>query len=114
MKRYCLALDLKADENAIKAYDEYHQKVWPEVKDSLKEAGILDMEIYRTHNRLFMILKVVPEFSFDRKKALDEANPKVQEWETLMSQFQQALPWSASGEKWQQMERVFKLEPENK
>lgn len=111
MKRYCLALDLRDDENAIKAYDDYHTKVWPEVKESLKEAGILDMEIYRTHNRLFMILKVVPDFSFEKKKAMDEANPKVQEWETLMSQFQQPLPWSGSGEKWLPMECVFKLEP---
>jgi L-rhamnose mutarotase len=85
--------------------------VWPEVKDSLKEAGILDMEIYRTHNRLFMILKVVPDFSFEKKKELDQANSKVQEWETLMSQFQQSLPWSVSGEKWLLMDRVFKLEP---
>ena len=111
MKRYCLALDLKDDEGAIKSYDDYHMKVWPEVKDRLKEAGILDMEIYRTHNRLFMILKVAPDFSFEQKAAMDKANPKVQEWESLMSQFQQALPWSKTGEKWLLMDRVFKLEP---
>lgn len=111
MKRYCLALDLKEDEAAIKAYDDYHMKVWPEVKDSLKDAGILDMEIYRIHNRLFMILKVAADFSFEKKKAMDEANPRVQEWETLMSQFQQPLPGSKPGEKWLLMERVFKLEP---
>jgi L-rhamnose mutarotase len=111
MKRYCLALDLKEDESAIKAYDDYHTKVWPEVKDSLKEAGILDMEIYRTHNRLFMILKVVPDFSFDQKSSMDKANAKVQEWENLMSRFQQPLPWAKTGEKWLLMERVFKLEP---
>jgi L-rhamnose mutarotase len=111
MKRYCLALDLKEDENAIKAYDDYHRKVWPEVKESLKEAGILDMEIYRTHNRLFMILKTSPDFSFEKKAAMDLANPKVQEWETLMSGFQKSLPWAAPGEKWLRMERVFKLEP---
>jgi L-rhamnose mutarotase len=111
MKRYCLALDLKEDESAIKAYDDYHTRVWPEVKDSLKEAGILDMEIYRTHNRLFMILKVTSDFSFEKKAALDAANVKVQEWETLMSQFQKPLAWSKPGEKWLLMERVFKLEP---
>jgi L-rhamnose mutarotase len=111
MKRYCLALDLKEDENMIKAYDDYHRNVWPEIKDSLKEAGILDMEIYRTGNRLFMILKVTSEFSFEKKAALDGANPKVLEWETLMSEFQKPLTWSKPGEKWLLMERVFKLEP---
>jgi L-rhamnose mutarotase len=111
MKRYCLALDLKEDKKMIDAYDDYHKNVWPEIKDSLKEAGILDMEIYRTGNRLFMILKVSEEFSFEKKAALDEANPKVQEWEALMSRFQKPLPGSKPGEKWLLMERVFKLEP---
>jgi L-rhamnose mutarotase len=111
MKRYCLALDLKDDENMIRSYDDYHKNVWPEIKDSLKDAGILDMEIYRTGNRLFMILKAVPDFSFENKAKLDQANPKVQEWETLMSKFQKPLGWSKPGEKWLLMERVFKLEP---
>jgi L-rhamnose mutarotase len=111
MKRFCLALDLRNDVQAIKAYDEYHKNVWPEIKESLKEADILDMEIYRTGNRLFMILKVSQEFSFEKKKILDEANPVVQEWESLMSAFQSPLPGSQPGEKWVRMERVFKLEP---
>jgi L-rhamnose mutarotase len=111
MKRYCLALDLKEDKKMIDAYDDYHKNVWPEIKDSLKEAGILDMEIYRTGNRLFMILKVSAEFSFEKKASLDEANPKVQEWEALMSRFQKPLQSSKPGEKWLLMERVFKLEP---
>ena len=111
MKRYCLALDLQENEIAFKAYDEYHKKVWPEVKESLKEAGILDMEIYRVHNRLFMILKTSPDFSFENKAILDEANPKVQQWETLMSQFQKPLPGAEPSKKWLLMERVFKLEP---
>ena len=111
MKRYCLALDLKENENTIKAYDDYHKQVWPEVKDSLKEAGILDMEIYRTQNRLFMIIKTAPDFSFEKKAEMDKANSRVQEWETLMSQFQQPLPGSKPGEKWLLMDRVFKLEP---
>jgi L-rhamnose mutarotase len=58
-----------------------------------------------------MILKVTLDFSFEKKAALDKANPKVQEWETLMSGFQKPLPWANPGEKWLLMERVFKLEP---
>jgi L-rhamnose mutarotase len=111
MKRFCLALDLLEDEKKIQAYDEYHKSVWPEIKESLKDAGILDMEIYRTGNRLFMILKVSDEFSFEKKAVLDGANPRVQEWETLMSQFQKPLSWAKPGEKWLLTERVFKLEP---
>jgi L-rhamnose mutarotase len=111
MNRFCLALDLINDADRIKAYDDYHRNVWPEIKESLKDAEILDMEIYRTGNRLFMILKVSPEFSFEKKKLLDETNPKVQEWERLMSGFQSPIPGTKPGEKWQLMERIFKLEP---
>jgi len=109
MKKYCLACDLKEDEMGIRAYDHFHQNVWPEVKDSLKESGILDMEIYRTGNRLFMIILVTHEFNFVRKAIMDLANPVVQEWEEIMSGFQQILPWAPNGEKWLLMDRIFKF-----
>ncbi len=110
MKKYCLACDLKDDEGLIRSYDEYHTKVWPEIKDSLKASGIHLMEIYRTGNRLFMIIHVTPEFSFEKKEAMDHANPIVQKWETLMSEFQQQIPWARQGVKWVQMDRVFNFE----
>jgi L-rhamnose mutarotase len=110
MKQYCLACDLKEDESLIRAYDDYHQNVWPEIKDSLQQAGVLDMEIYRTGNRLFMIIDVSDEFSFDKKAAMDLANPIVQKWETKMSEFQKPIPWAGRDVKWLLMERIFKLD----
>ncbi|HEY4935041.1 MAG TPA: L-rhamnose mutarotase [Puia sp.] len=109
MKQYCLACDLKDDVNLIKSYDEYHKNVWPEIKDSLQQAGILDMEIYRTGNRLFMIIQVEADFSFEKKAAMDLANPIVQKWEGLMSEFQKQIPWSKPDVKWLLMDRVFKF-----
>lgn len=109
MNRHCLALDLRDDPAAIRLYEEYHAHVWPEIKASIYDAGIADMEIYRTANRLFMIIEALPGFSFETKAAADAANPRVQEWERLMEQFQQALPWAKPGEKWVVMEKVFKL-----
>jgi L-rhamnose mutarotase len=64
--RYCLALDLKDDPKLIAAYDEYHQSVWPEVIESIKSSGIQALEIYRVSNRLFMILEVAANFSFEK------------------------------------------------
>ena len=100
MKRYCLALDLKDDEALIKEYEEYHQKVWPEILQSIKEAGIQQMEIYRITNRLFMIMETSADFSFEQKAKMDASNTNVQEWEKLMWKYQQALPGSKPGEKW--------------
>ena len=108
MKRHCLALDLKDDPSLIAEYEAYHQKVWPEILQSIKDAGIEQMEIYRINNRLLMIMEVRDDFSFEQKAAMDISNKKVQEWEELMWKYQQALPGSKPGEKWRLMARIFK------
>ena len=108
-RRHCLALDLKDDPELIAEYERYHRRVWPEILESIRDAGIEELEIYRVGNRLFMILEVSEDFSFDAKAAADVANPKVQEWETLMWTYQQALPTAEPGEKWMKMEKIFTL-----
>ena len=110
-RRYCLALDLKNDPQLIAEYEKYHEKIWPEITRSLKASGILDLEIYRLGTRMFMIMEVDDQFSFERKAERDQTNPKVREWEELMWKFQQPLPGARAGEKWLLMKRIFKLEP---
>lgn len=107
--RYCLALDLKDDPTLIAEYEQYHQRIWLEIEASIRESGITAMEIYRLGNRLFMIMETDETFSFEAKSAADAANPKVQEWETLMWKYQQALPLAKPGEKWLLMDRIFAL-----
>jgi L-rhamnose mutarotase len=114
MNQYCLACDLKDDDRLIEAYDEYHKNVWPEIKESLNQSGIRVMEIYRTGNRLFMIIQVREDFSFEKKAAMDLASPIVQKWETLMSRFQQQITWAPDNVKWILMERVFLFEASDK
>jgi L-rhamnose mutarotase len=67
------------------------------------------MEIYRVANRLFMIMEVNSQFSFEEKAKADISNPKVQEWERLMWNYQEALPFANPGEKWVLMEKIFSL-----
>lgn len=109
-KRYCLTLDLKNDPALIAEYKRYHEKIWPEITRSIRDAGIENLEIYLRGTRMFLIIEAGDDFSFERKAAMDRANPKVQEWEKLMWKFQQALPDARPGEKWLPMERIFKLE----
>lgn len=111
MKRYCLALDLKDDPKLIAEYEHWHkaENGWPEVQASITGSGITDMQIYRTGNRLFMIMETADDFDFEKKAALDASNPKVQEWEKLMWGYQQPLPWAKSGEKWIMMDKIFQL-----
>ncbi len=110
MTRYCLTVDLKNDPRLIAEYEAYHKAIWPEIIRSIREAGIADMEIYRTGSRMFMIMEVKDDFSFEKKAAMDAGNPKVQEWEELMWKYQQALPAAKPGEKWVLMEKIFSLE----
>ncbi|TSD63421.1 L-rhamnose mutarotase [Inquilinus sp. KBS0705] len=109
MKRYCLTLDLKDDEALIAEYEAYHEAVWPEILESITSAGISSMQIYRYNVRLFMIMETTADFSFEKKGAMDAANPKVQEWETLMWKYQQPVKGALAGEKWVLMDKIFQL-----
>lgn len=110
-RRICLALDLKDDADLIADYERYHDpaRAWPEITQSIRSAGIEEMEIYRVENRLFMIMDVNENFDPDGKAAADAANPKVQEWEELMWKFQQPLASAGPGEKWLEMKRIYRL-----
>ena len=109
MPRLCFALDLKDDPALIAAYDAYHRQVWPEILASIRASGILEMEIYRTGNRLFMMMETSDSFDPDEKRRKDSADSKVMEWEELMWKYQQAIPGAAPDEKWVRMDRIFKL-----
>lgn len=111
MKRYCLALDLVDDPELIKEYEHWHiaENGWPEIKKSIQDAGITDMQIYRTGSRLLMIMETTDEYTADKKAAMDAANPKVQAWEQLMCKYQRPLPWAKDGEKWVMMDQIFQL-----
>jgi L-rhamnose mutarotase len=109
-RRFCLTLDLKNDPALIAEYRRYHEKIWPEITQSIRDSGIEDMEIYLLGTRMFMIMEVNERFSSEAKARADLQNPKAQEWEKLMWKFQQALPEAKPGEKWLGMERIFKLE----
>lgn len=109
MNRYCLTLDLKDDARLIAEYEAYHKNIWPEILKSIKDSGIVVMEIYRLHTRMMMIMETNDDFSFEEKSKMDISNPKVQAWEALMWKYQQALPTANDGEKWILMDKIFAL-----
>ena len=112
MKKYCLALDLQDDPAMIEEYEYWHktENRRPEIMKSILDAGITNMEIYRTGNRLFMIMEVQDDFSFDKKAKMDAENPKVQDWENFVWKFQKPLEWAKPGEKWILMDKIFQLQ----
>jgi L-rhamnose mutarotase len=107
--RYCLALDLQPDPALIAEYENHHRQVWPEIKASILDSGITQMEIWRLGDRLFMIIEAGPGFSFEKKATADAANPAVEKWEQLMWKYQKGIPGSRPGEKWRLMDKIFEL-----
>ncbi|MBE8720542.1 L-rhamnose mutarotase [Sphingobacterium pedocola] len=109
MRKYALGLDLLNDPQLIDEYVDLHKNIWPEIKASISASGVLNMEIYRFENRLFMLMEVDDLFSFEKKADMDASNPKVQEWEQLMWKYQSAIPGAMDGEKWVLMDKIFEL-----
>lgn len=107
--RYCFAIDLTDDKERQLEYRKHHERVWPEVEDSFRRAGIEAIELYISGNRLFMLLDVNDTFSFEKKNEIDSSDPVVRKWEELMGSYQLPLPWSAPGQKWVLMEKLYQF-----
>ena len=109
MQTFLLICDLKDEPEAIQAYVDCHKAVAPEIIESIRVAGVLQMSIYRWKNRLSMILVAEDGFSYEKKAALDQANPKVQERESFLGQFQTNLPGTPPNWRWALCEKIFEF-----
>lgn len=107
-----MALDLKDDPKIIEAYEYHHRPevIWPEIKAGIRDCNILEMDIFRAGNRLFMIM--VTNESFDLKRDFERMAelPRQAEWANLMKSFQQKLPFAAENEHWVLMKQIFELD----
>jgi L-rhamnose mutarotase len=115
MIRQVLAIDLK-DDSVVETYRDCHRRVWPEVLDSLRASGVIDMEIYLLGRRLVMIAHL--QDGGDLTRAFETrmaSHPRVAEWERLMMSLQQRAPGAGPADWWTAMERVFEFrEPSSK
>jgi len=109
MSRHYYALDLRDDAQAIAEYERWHQpgQVWPEIVASIRASGVEEMEIFRTGNRLVMVVQMADGHKASREESA--ANARTLEWEALMDRYQQRLPWAEAGQKWVPMRRIFSL-----
>lgn len=110
-KRFCKTLKLEDDPQLIEDYKKVHAAgaAWPEITQGMIDVGILDMEIYLAGTRLFMIMDTVPDF--DHEAAMTElaTKPRQSEWEAYVSRFQRTSAEASADEKWQVIERIYKL-----
>ncbi len=111
-KRFCKTLNLEDDPQLIEDYKKVHRKgkVWPEITQGMIDIGILDMEIYITGTRLFMIMDTIPDFDHDEAMSELAAKPRQSEWEAYVSKFQKTPAEASADEKWRMIERIYKLD----
>jgi L-rhamnose mutarotase len=111
MQQLYFALDVRDDPALIAQYERWHRpdRIWPEIIESLRAAGVNELQILRCGNRLVMVIEASAEFSITKLTTLQTANPRVREWEELMWRFQLPLPFAKVGEKWVPMTSVFSL-----
>jgi L-rhamnose mutarotase len=107
MKRYGSLLRLKPE--AIEEYKEYHVNVWPEVLDTIRKCNIRNYSIYLKDGYLFAYYEYHgDDHAADMAKMA--ADPKTQEWWSIMMPMQDPVPTRKEGEWWAEMEEVFHLD----
>jgi L-rhamnose mutarotase len=105
MPRYAFKLRIKPD--AIEEYEREHQRVWPELIEKLKEAGISDYSIFRRGQDLFLCMRVD---NFDRAWEQLDGDPVNQRWQKFMARLFEPDPESKPGERFAMMKEIFYME----
>lgn len=107
--RTVLAVDLRDQPGLVERYQAHHRAVWPEVRASLRRAGIVNMDIYLLGRRLVMVVDTDGQ---DYRRCFAKhasSHPRVVEWESLMRSLQQPAPGCLPGDWWAEMRPVFSL-----
>lgn len=109
--RYVRRLNLRDDPELIAGYRLQHSEslIWKEIIEGIRQVGILEMEIYLLGTDLVMIMEVPADFEWDNAMETLAGLPRQQEWEDYMSVFQRSETGSPADQKWQMMERIFRL-----
>jgi len=110
LKRICYACDLIDDLELIEEYKKYHlaENARPEITKSIKDAGVVSMEIYLLGNRLFMIMEVDETFTPERKQLMD-CKSRCSEVGAANVEISAGASWGKTGRKVAKMEQIYKL-----
>ena len=111
LKRYVQFLEISDDPELMEQYRKWHsvEHHWKEIRDGIRQVGILEMEIYMLGNKLVMIVDTPADFQWEEAMNRLATLPRQAEWEAFVSKFQGCAADARSDEKWQPMERMFRL-----
>ena len=90
----------------LERYIQMHDECWPEVVAANNASNIHNYTIYLYNDLLFSYFEYTgDDYAADMAKLA--ANPKVQEWWSIMSPMQQPVPERQPGEHWHALRAVF-------
>ena len=110
-KRYVQTINLNDDPEMIEEYKKWHSKKhhWKEIRDGIKEVGILEMEIYICGTTAVMIVDTPEHFNWQAAMDRLTTMPRQAEWEAFVARLQNSSSDERSDEKWKMMTRMFYL-----
>jgi L-rhamnose mutarotase len=111
IKRYVQYLEISDDPELLAQYKKWHSEEyhWKEIRDGIREVGILEMEIYLLGSHLTMIVDAPADLDWQAAMNRLATLPRQAEWEAFVSKFQGCSSEARSDEKWRPMERIFHL-----
>ena len=112
VRRICDARELVDEPAKIAKYKELHAMgmAWPEITQGMKDAGMIDLEIYLAGNRTFEITESPADADINEIWTKIDNGPRVSEWGALMRPLD--APFTDENGRPlanQLMERIFKL-----
>lgn len=107
-RRLCHAIDLATAPGAIAAYEARHAAGGPPpaINANIRAGGIVEMEIYRVTDRLFMIMEVDDDYDPVALARADVADPAISAWASEMAALQRPIVGHQS---WAPMTCIYRL-----
>ena len=91
---------------SLETYKKYHEQVWPEVLAMIRSCNIRNYSIFLKDDLLFAYFEYRGT-DYEADMAKMAADPKTQEWWSIMMPMQKPMETRKPGEWWASMEEVF-------
>jgi L-rhamnose mutarotase len=106
MRRYGQWIGI--DPARLDEYKRYHARIWPEIAQAIREAGIRNYSIFHHGDRLFAYFEYHgPDAEFETRMARLARAPRMREWWDIMEPMQRPSPARSPGAWWCDMDEVF-------
>jgi L-rhamnose mutarotase len=102
-----VGMTVRIRKELIEEYKAFHRRVWPEVEHRMEVCGFRNVSIFLHEDTLFLYQEHQGSGPIDEAYRAYIEDPKCQEWEHVMSRFQEETENSLPGIRWTRMEEVY-------